>query len=114
MLINMGWLDYPKLFKISYLLFIVPTFLVILSAFMSAKEMHGTLGQGLKKVAAGSIVDTIIVAAFLALEKGNRGLLNDFQIRMFFAFAGAFGAFLLISGYLQIYKITKRMKLFTL
>lgn len=110
----MEWLDYPTLFKISYLLFIIPTLLVILSAFISAKEMQGTLGQGLKKVAAGTIVDTLIVATFLALEKGSRGILNDLQIRIFFIVAGTFGAVLLISGYLQIYKITKKLRLFTL
>lgn len=110
----MEWLDYPTLFKISYLLFIIPTLLVILSAFISAKEMQGALGQGLKKVAAGTIVDTLIVATFLALEKGSRGILNDLQIRIFFIVAGTFGAVLLISGYLQIYKITKKLRLFTL
>lgn len=110
-------IDSPTLYatalKISYLAVIVPTALVVVSAILSAKEMRGTLGQGLKKIAAGSIVHTILLMTYLLLERGSQGILNDEQIRLFFMSGVLFASTLLVLGYLQIYKITKRLRLFT-
>lgn len=110
----MDFQSYSILFKASYLTTIIPTVLVIISAFLSAKEMGGTLGQGIKKIAAGTIVDTILVAAYFMWENGDRGILNDQQIGMFFFLSGLFASLLLISGYIQVYKISKKLKLFTM
>ena len=104
---------YSTAFKVSYLLFIIPTVLVSLSALLSVKEMGGTLGEGLKKIAAGSIIHTTLIMTFLTLERGHKGMLSDYFVRLFFLFSGILGSALLISGYFQIYKITKKLKLFT-
>jgi len=106
-------IDYSVAFKVSYLLAIVPTLLVVISAFLSSKALGGSLGQGLKKIAFGSIVQTIIFATFLVLEHGYHGFLDDQAIKVFFIGSGTFGSLLLILGYIQIYKIAKRFKLFT-
>jgi len=104
---------YSVLFKISYLVLIVPTILVIISAILSAKSMGGTLGQGIKKIAIGTIVDTILVTTYLLLEKGYQGILGSYEIRIFFVASGLFASVLLIGGYIQIYSIAKKLKLFT-
>ena len=92
---------------------LVPTTMVIISAVASAKAMGGTLGLGLKKIAAGTIVDTIVITTYIVLQNGNRGILDDNQIRFYFIVSGLLASLLLISGYVQIYKITKKLKLFT-
>lgn len=107
------YFDYSNLFKISYLAIVIPTVLVIISAFLSAKAMGGTLGKGLKKIAIGTIVDTILIMTYLLLEKGFRGILDDNQIKIFFLLSGLFASTFLILGYVQVYKITKKLKLFT-
>lgn len=104
---------YSNLFKASYFATLVPTVFVIISALLSAREMGGTLGQGIKKIAAGTIVDTIIVATFVILERGEKGILDDEQIRMFFFLSALFASILLISGYIQVYRIARKLKLFT-
>jgi len=104
---------YSIAFKSSYLIFIIPTILVFISAFLSVKHIGGGLGQGLKKIAAGSIIHTILIMTYLALERGNRGLLSDYLVSLFFLSGGISGSALLFSGYLQVYKITKNLKLFT-
>ncbi|MCL4375113.1 hypothetical protein M1523_04620 [Patescibacteria group bacterium] len=100
-------------FKASFLTLLVSSLLVVYHAMRSAKTLGGTLGQGLKKVAAGTTLDTIMIITYMLLERGDRGILNDEQIRLFFVTVGIFGAALLIAGYLQIYRISKRLKLFT-
>ena len=104
---------YSALFKISYLIFIVPTILVIVSAILSARSMGGSLGQGLKKVATGTIVDTILIATYIFLERGYQGILSSLEIRLFFLGSGLFASILLISGYIQLYRIAKKFRLFT-
>ncbi len=104
---------YSLAFKISFLCLLTSSLFVIFNAMRSAKTLGGTLGQGLKKVAAGTVLDTIMIVTYLLLERGDRGVLNDEQIRLFFISVGIFGAILLISGYLQIYRVSKRLKLFT-
>lgn len=104
---------YPLFFKLGYFILIFPTLLVIISAFLSTKQMGGTLGQGLKKIAVGSILDTVLLMTFILLERGSRGVLNDFQVRVFFITGALFGSSFLIAGYIQVYKISKKLKLFT-
>ena len=106
-------LSFSILFKASYIIVIIPTTLVVISALISAKEMGGSLGQGIKKISAGSIIYTILVASYLLLEKGLKGLLDDNIIRLFFMTSGLFGSFLSVWGYAQVYKIAKKLKLFT-
>src|SRR4030042_5784318 len=98
MLINL----YSLIFKISYLAVVLPTILVIVTALLSAKAMGGTLGIGLKKIAVGSIIHTILIMTYILLEKGNRGLLSENAVRFFFIFCGISGAIFLTAGYIQI------------
>jgi len=105
---------YTQLFTASYLLLIVPTVLVVISGIMSAKSMGGSLGQGIKKIVIGSIVDTILITTYLLLQNGYMGILNSNEIGIFFLFSGLFASILLISGYVQIYRIANKLKLFTL
>jgi len=103
---------YSSLFKVSYLAVLIPTALVVISAILSAQAMGGTLGQGLKKIAIGTIVDTILIATYLMLEHGFKGSLDDQEIQMFFILSVIFAAIFLISGYVQVYRISKKLKLF--
>lgn len=104
---------YSLSLKAGFLLVVIISLLVVINAFLSAKAMHGTLGRGLKKIATGTIAHTILIATYFLLEQGNRGLLTADQVKIFFLFIGIFGSILLVLGYLQIYKITKKLKLFT-
>jgi hypothetical protein len=104
---------YSQAFKVSYLVFGIPTALVFVSAILSAKEMGGGLGRGMKKISAGSVVHTSLIMTYLALERGNIGLLQEPWVSMLFLFGGIFGAILLVSGYVQLYKISKKLRLFT-
>ncbi len=106
-------ITYTAALIISFLAVLIPTTMVIVSAIASAKAMGGTLGNGLKKIAAGTIVDTTVITTYIVLQNGNRGILDDNQIRLFFVVSGLLASLLLISGYVQIYKITKKLKLFT-
>lgn len=98
--------------KLAYTAILIPTLLVIITAVMSAKEMGGRLGQGLKKIAAGTIIHAVLFVLYLWLERGNRGLLKEADTQVFLTAAGLLASLLLAFGYLQIYKITKRLKLF--
>ncbi len=104
---------YSAALKLSYFVAAIPMAFVILSAFLSAKQMGGTLGEGLKKIAAGSIIHTIIILTYILIEKGARGFLNEQVVGIFFFIGGTSGAAFLISGYSQMYKLAKRLKLFT-
>lgn len=104
---------YSFFLKLAFLCMFGSSLLVIINAVRSAKELGGTLGQGIKKIAAGTISHTILIITYLLLEKGDKGLLNDDQIRLFFLFIGLFGSVLLVFGYFQIYRIARKMKLFT-
>jgi hypothetical protein len=104
---------YTQLFTASYFVLIIPTILVVISGVMSAQSMGGTLGQGIKKIVVGSIVDTILITTYLLLQNGYQGILNNYEIGLFFLFSGLFASVLLISGYVQIYRISNKLKLFT-
>lgn len=103
---------FTLLFKISFIAIFVSSLAVVINAILSAKALGGELGMGLKKIAGGTIAHVIVIITFLSLEKGGRGLLNDDQVKLFFMITGLFGSSLLILGYLQIYQISKRLKLF--
>ena len=105
--------QFSVFFKIATILTIVSNILVIVNAILSAREMGGTLGQGLKKIAAGTIIHIILFGTYMLLEQGNRGILSDEQIRLFFMVTGFLGSLLLVLGFTQVYKITKKLKLFT-
>ena len=105
---------YSLALKIGFIAVFSSSLLVVVNAVLSAKAMGGTLGKGLKKVAAGTIFHTILIVTYFLLEDGNRGFLTDQQISAFFVVIGVSGSILLILGYLQIYKIAKRLKLFTI
>jgi hypothetical protein len=104
---------YSLVFKLGFLAVFISSVLVIVNAVLSAKEMGGTLGQWLKKIAAGTIVDTILIFTYFLLERGSKGVLDDEQIKLFFLVVGIFGSVLLILGYVQVYRVTKKLKLFT-
>lgn len=104
---------YSITFKASYLLIIVPTIIVVAAAVMSSKEIGGTLGKGLKKIAIGSIIHTILFMTYLLIERGNKGVLDESIIKIFFMTGAIFGSVLLVAGYFQIYKIARNLKLFT-
>jgi ABC-type molybdate transport system permease subunit len=87
--------------------------LVIVNAILSAKQLGGTLRLGLKKIAAGTIAHTILIAIYILLERGDRGILTDEQVSLFFVAVGIFGSTLLVLGYVQIYNVSKKLKLFT-
>ena len=87
-------------------------FLVVINAIRSAKTLGGELGMGLKKIAAGTIAHVMLFISFITVEQGNRGLLTEEQMRTYFIVANFFGSILLILGYLQIYRISKKLKLF--
>lgn len=105
---------YDLLLKISFLMVAVSSLLVIVNAIVSSKQLGGSLGKGLKKITIGIIAYTILISTYFLLSTGNKGLLNDDQIRAFFTFVGLFGSFFIIKGYLQIYRVAKRLKLFTI
>ncbi len=100
-------------FKFGFIVVLGISALVIRSALVSAKAMGGTLGQGIKKIAAGTIAHTILIATYFLLEGGNRGILTDEQVSVFFIILGTVGSMLLALGYVQIYRVAKKLKLFT-
>ena len=104
-------LQYPLIYKASYFMMAVPTLLVIIISILSSKEMGGTLGSGLKKVALGTIIDSIQIIAYIFSEKGIQWIV-DGRIRNFFFLGSAvIASVFLFTGFYQIYKITKKLKL---
>ncbi len=103
---------FPSFFKSSFFVVFISSLIVVFNAVLSAKTLGGELGRGLKKITAGIIFHTILILTFLALEQNNRGMLTDDEIRMFFLFTGLSGSVFLFFGYLQIYKISRKLKLF--
>lgn len=109
-----GVSSFSLLYKTSYLFVLIPTLLIIVSAIISAKQIGGSLGDGIKKIAAGTVIHTVMIVAFVFQEIGFQGMLQSTQIQFFFLVCGLLGAILLISGYIQIYRIAKKLKLFTI
>ena len=76
--------------------------------------MGGTLGQGLKKIAIGTIIHSILIATYIFIERGAWGILSQNMVKYFFLVSALFASTFLIAGYVQVYKISKKLKLFTL
>jgi hypothetical protein len=110
----MNPLFYTISIKVAFLAVIISSILVIINAALSAKALGGTLGQSLKKIAAGTTIHIILFATYTLLERGSQGVLDDEQIRLFFMIAGILGSVLLLTGFFQLYNIARRLKLFTL
>lgn len=110
----MDSVSFSLLYKASYFLVLLPTLLIIISAIVSAKQLGGSLGEGLKKIASGTVIHTIMIVAFVFQELGFKGMLQSSQIQIFFLVCGLLGAGLLIMGYAQIYSISRKLKLFTI
>jgi hypothetical protein len=104
-------LGFSFVYKASYFLMAIPTALVIVIAILSSKEMGGSLGNGLKKVALGTIIDSILISVFIFWERGAQGIVNENVMKYFFLGSGVFASIFLIMGFYEIYKITKRLKL---
>lgn len=98
--------------KASFLLVLIPSLIVIVNAVLSAKNLGGELGVGLKKVAAGTICYVILYLTTMAKEVFAYETMTVDQLRIFFLFVNVFGSALLILGFFQIYKVSKRLKLF--
>lgn len=103
--------DFSFIYKASYFIMAIPTVLVIIIAILSSKEMGGTLGKGLKKIAIGTIVDSILIATYIFWERGAQGVIKENILKYFFLVSGIFASVFLIIGFYQIYDITKRLKL---
>jgi len=103
---------YSLAFKTSYLVFIIPNLIIFIPSLLSAKKVKGSLSQGLKKNAAGSIIQTALIFTYNSLEKGRKGILSEFQTNLFFLIGGVIGAILLIWGYFQIYQSLKKHQIF--
>lgn len=106
--------SFSLLYKTSYLFVLIPTLLIIVSAIISAKQIGGSLGDGIKKIAAGTVIHTVMIVAFVFQELGFRGTLQSTHMQLFFLTCGVLGAVLLITGYVQIYRVAKKLKLFTI
>lgn len=106
-------ITYPYLLRGAYVAVLIPSIIVFITAVLSAKAMGGTLGLGLKKISTGSITHTILLMTYILLEHGNRGVLDENAVRWFFLSTGLLGSLFLISGYLDIYRIARKLKLFT-
>jgi len=88
------------------------SFVLIVTAVLSAKSMGGRLGMGLKKIAAGAIVHAGLFFFMLLLQYGWETILNPVQIQMLYVGVSLTGSGFLIAGFYEIYKISKELKLF--
>lgn len=100
------------LLKVAVVFIFGSSVLVVVNAILSAKTLGGELGKGLKKIAAGTITYVLLFLTILLLENQNLDLLTEDKSRLYFMAINVFGSLLLISGYIQIYKISKRLRLF--
>lgn len=98
--------------KLSILIVFIPSLLVIFNAVLSAKTLGGELGKGLKKIAAGTICYVMILLSVVTNEHGPAGILNDEQMKIYFMSGNVIGSILLMFGFLQIYRVSKKLKLF--
>lgn len=98
--------------KLSFWLILIPSFFVLLSAIISAKSLGGELGTGLKKIAAGTVSYVILYLTIIAKEYFQYETMSESNLRLFFLFVNIFGSGMLISGFYQIYRVSKRLRLF--
>lgn len=98
--------------KLSFLLVFIPSLFVIVNAVLSAKNLGGELGVGLKKVAAGTITYVILYVTILAKEVFQYETMPESQLKLFFIVVNVVASALLIWGFYQIYRVSKRLRLF--
>jgi hypothetical protein len=98
--------------KFSFWLILLPSLFVLVSAVLSAKSLGGELGTGLKKVAAGTITYVILYLTIISKEYFQFETMSPESLRLFFVFINIFGSTLLIWGFYQIYRVSKKLKLF--
>ena len=91
---------------------ITTSILVIINAILSAKNLGGELGQGLKKIASGTIFYVLLSLTLLAIEFNFPLNLTQTQIRIYFIFVNVSGSLLLTLGFVQIYKVSKKLRLY--
>lgn len=104
---------YNLLFSVSYYLVLIPTILVTFASFRSPRSLGKKLDKGLKKIALGTTVYTAVFLVYVLIRGGSEGLLPENYVTLFFVVSGIFGSILLILGYTQIFKVSKKLKLFT-
>lgn len=98
--------------KLSFLLILTPSIFVLVSAVLSAKALGGELGSGLKKIAAGTICYVILYLTILAKEVLQYETMPEGQLRIFFIVVNVLGSSLLVMGFYQMYRVSKRLRLF--
>lgn len=76
--------EFSLIYKASYFIMAIPTILVIIIAILSSQEMGGTLGRGLKKIALGTIVDSILIGTYIFWERGAQGMIDQKIMNYFF------------------------------
>ncbi len=103
---------WTMLLKVSVVFIFGSSVMVIVNAILSAKTLGGELGKGLKKIAAGTITYVLLFLTILVIENRGLNLLTEDTARLYFMLINIFGSLLLISGYIQIYRISKRLRLF--
>ena len=102
----------PNFLRLTIGVIFICNILVVVNALLSAASLGGELGKGIKKIAAGSIFHVIFFITFLSVEHGNTGLFTEEEIRVYFILANLLGSLLLLAGYYQIYRVSKKLKLF--
>ncbi len=98
--------------KFSFWLILIPSLFVLFSAVVSAKSLGGELGAGLKKVAVGTITYVILYLTIVVKEYFQYETMSEANLRLFFLFVNIFGSVFLIWGFYQIYRVSKRLRLF--
>lgn len=103
---------WPGGLKIFLAVIFISGLTVIINAILSAKTLGGELGKGLKKIAAGTIIYVVLFLTILFMEKNTDIFMTEEQARIYFMGINLFGSVLLISGYIQIYRVNRKFKLF--
>lgn len=98
--------------KLSMFVVFIPSIFVIVNAVLSAKTLGGELGKGLKKISLGVTLYVVLFLTASFQEWGMRGMLNDDQMRTYFMIVNVIASVFLMLGFLQIYKISKKLNLF--
>lgn len=98
--------------KLSYISVLTPSVIVMITAALSARNLGGELGNGLKKIAAGTIIYVIVYITIIVKEIMPFETMTAMQMRFFFIFSNLLGSVLLIFGFRQMYKVSSRLKLF--
>lgn len=104
--------SHPQLLPAAIFCVFAISAILIVVAILSAKSMGGKLGMGLKKIAAGAIMYALLFFFILLLQNGWETSLTPSQLQLFLLSTAIIGSSVLISGFYQIYKISKELKLF--